>query len=84
MGTSSLEKNRYSYAHNGYQARQRIDLSQIKAIGIPSRQLRTINQAEQVEIYLTSILTLMKKYSITLPIIDTSAYNTFLSFAPTN
>lgn len=68
-------KNRYSYAHNEYQVKKIIPISMVKAIGIPARYLRTINKEEQLNIYLHDILELMTKYQITLPIVDTSAYN---------
>ena len=68
-------KNRYSYANNEYQIKQKIPLTMIKAIGIPVRYLRSINKDELIDIYIQDILELMNKYNIYLPLVDTSAYN---------
>ena len=69
------QSQRYSYAHNEYQVKQIIPLSMVKAIGIPIRYLKTTNQEELINTYLNDIQELMDKYNITLPLVDTSAYN---------
>ena len=68
-------KNRYSYATNEYQVKKEIPLSLIKAIGIPTRYLNQTNKSHLIDIYLSDILELMKKYNIDLPIVDTTNYN---------
>lgn len=68
-------KNRYSYALNEYQVKYSIPISKIKAIGLPARYLRGIGKKTQIDNYIHDILELMTKYNITLPIVDTSAYN---------
>lgn len=68
-------KNRYSYATNEYQVKQEIPLSLVKAIGIPTRYLNQTNKSHLIDIYLSDILELMKKYNIDLPIVDTTNYN---------
>lgn len=75
-------KNRYSYAFNEYQSKQMIPISMIKAIGFPARYLRGIGKEDKIEQYLQDILALMNKYNISLPIVDTSAYNNPLVLPP--
>lgn len=77
-------KNRYSYAKDEYQVNQRIPLTMIKAIGIPVRYLRSINKEELIDTYIQDILELMDKYDISLPLVDTSAYNAPVIIKNTN
>jgi len=67
--------NRYSYATNEYQVKEKIPLDLVKGIGIPANHLRETKREYLIDIYLNDILDLMEKYNIDLPIVDTSYYN---------
>lgn len=71
-------KNRYSYAYGEYQVKQIIPIEMVKAIGLPAKYLKLIKKEHLIEIYQNDILHLMNKYSIYLPIVDTSDYNKIL------
>lgn len=67
--------NRYSYAMDEYQVKEKIPLELVKGIGLPANHLREINREYLIDIYLNDILDLMEKYNIDLPIVDTSYNN---------
>lgn len=68
-------KNRYSYAHDEYQVKEKITLDMIKAIGLPKKYLTIKHQEHLIASYINDILELMSKYNIELPIVDTSNHN---------
>ena len=75
--------NRYSYAMDEYQVKEKIPLDLVKGIGLPANHLRETKREYLIDIYLNDILDLMKKYNTDLPIVDTS-YNNRPLYTPKN
>lgn len=71
-------KNRYSYARNEYQVKDFISLEDIVAIGIPYHYLNWTNQKHLANEYQEKVSELLKKYQLSLPIVDTSWRNNIL------
>jgi len=72
-------KNHYSYMHGECFVKDYIDISYIKAIGIPYYELTNQGQKEIANNLIIDINNLMIKYNIKLPLVDTSRYNFPLS-----
>lgn len=71
-------KNRYSYARNEYQIKDKVSVDMIEAIGLPFQHLMNSNQLEQAEKYKKEIMDMIESYKLELPIVDTSNYNEYI------
>lgn len=71
-------RNRFSYAKNEYQVKDRIPLDQVVAIGIPYCYLGCQNKLDYANKLLEDVIELMHKYNLALPVVDTSASNEML------
>lgn len=79
IDTRNLElKNLYSYIHGEYLCKDSVPLDFIKAIGVPYRKLIFEGKIIYVDTLINDINELMNKYSIDLPIVDTSGHNRLL------
>ncbi len=68
-------KNRYSYAHNEYQVKDSIPLTDVKAIGIPLFNIQLSEGIDIAKHYQQQVIDLLNQYDIDLPVVDTSCYN---------
>ena len=71
-------KNRYSYARNEYQIKDKVPVDMIEAIGLPFKHLMNSNQLEQAEKYKKEIIDMIESYKLELSIVDTSNYNKYI------
>lgn len=74
-------KHLYSYMQGEYLCKDFVPIEMVKAIGFPYQLLRLRGKAEYADNLIKDIKTLMEKYDIYLPIVDTSRYNAIL-YAP--
>ena len=70
-------RNRFSYAPNKYQVKDRIPLYQVVAIGIPYCYLGCQNKLDYANKLLKDVIELLHKYNLDLPVVDTSASSPF-------
>lgn len=68
-------KNRYSYAHNEYQVKDAISLTDVKAIGIPLFNIQLSEGIDIAKHYQQQVIDLLNRYDVDLPVVDTSCYN---------
>lgn len=68
-------KNRYSYAFNEYQIRDKVPVELIEAIGIPYQLLLNTDRLEETKILKRAIIDILDCQRINIPIVDTSDYN---------
>lgn len=68
-------KNRYSYAFNEYQIKDRVPIELIEAIGLPYQLLVNNKNKDQAEMYKRQIIDMLNCYGIGIPIVDTSNSN---------
>jgi hypothetical protein len=61
-----------------YLCKDYIPFDMIKGIGLPYKYYLLLNGKEYADEKLSNVKKLMKKYDITLPILDTSHYNEVL------
>ena len=71
-------KNLYSYMNGEYMCKDNIPFEMVKAIGVPYEYYTLLNGKEYADDKLNRVKKLMNKYSINLPIVDTSSYNAIL------
>ena len=71
-------QNIYSYMNGEYLCKDYIPFDMIKGIGVPYKYYLLLNGKEYADEKLSNVKKLMKKYDITLPILDTSHYNEVL------
>ena len=68
-------KNLYSYLHGEYLVKDYISFDYVAAIGVPYNYYTQTKGNEYADHILKSIIKLLDKYSLSLPIIDTTNHN---------
>ncbi len=71
-------KNLYSYMNGEYMKKDSISFEHVKAIGFPYKYYSSIKGEEETDRMLKKLINLIDKYSVNLPIVDTSFYNKIL------
>lgn len=71
-------KNLYSYMHGEYFCKDNIPLEMVRAIGVSYHDLHCNGNGDYADQLLEDITTLMDKYDVKVPIVDTSMYNKVL------
>ncbi len=71
-------KNRFSYAKNEYQVKDKISLEEVVSVGVPYNYLISQNKISFANQLLEDTIKLMNEYNLDLPIVDTSNKNRIL------
>ena len=72
-------KNLYSYMQEEFMCKEFIDLSLVKAVGVPYMYYTLTKGKEHADNILNDVKNLIDKYEFSIDIVDTSDYNKLLS-----